>query len=40
MLACACWIGSALIAAGILAGVVALGVWRHRRATRGSKAEL
>jgi hypothetical protein len=40
MLACACWITSALIAAGVIAGLFALGVWRHRRATRGSRAEL
>jgi hypothetical protein len=34
MLACTCWIGTALIAAGVIGAIVGLGFWRHRRATR------
>jgi uncharacterized membrane protein (DUF2068 family) len=34
MLACTCWIGTALIAIGVLAAITGLGLWRYRRAQR------
>jgi hypothetical protein len=40
MLACTCWIGTALIAVGVIGAVAALGIWRHRRSTRRPRAEL
>jgi hypothetical protein len=38
MLACTCWIGTALIAVGVVGAIVGLGFWRHRRSTRRSDA--
>jgi hypothetical protein len=39
MLACTCWIGTALIVVGVIGAIVGLGFWRHRRSARRPSAE-